>query len=167
MAGIGKSTIALTVARKYASLGRLGASFFFSRGSGDLASTRKFATTIAAQLADTLPGLQRLIEDAFTSNSRIRNLGLYAQWEKLVLEPLGQLCKNRYPLPVVIVIDALDECENEDDVSLLIQCLAAATAVESMRLRIFVTSRPEQPINLGFDSISRDLHQDFILHDVE
>ncbi|QKX60474.1 uncharacterized protein TRUGW13939_07619 [Talaromyces rugulosus] len=167
MAGIGKSTIALTVARKYAGLERLGASFFFSRGGGDLASSRKFAATIAAQLADAIPGLQRLIEDAITSNSRIRSLGLYGQWEKLVLEPLSQLGKNVCLLPVVVVIDALDECDNEDDVSLLIQCLAAATAVESLQLRVFVTSRPEQPINLGFDSISSGLHRDYILHDIE
>ncbi|RJE17775.1 NACHT domain protein, partial [Aspergillus sclerotialis] len=167
MAGIGKSTIALTVARKYARLGRLGASFFFSRGDGDLASAKKFATAIAAQLADALPELRSLIEDAITSNTEIHHLGLYEQWQKLVLESLRQLGGNKYPHSIVVVIDALDECDNEDDVSLLIQCLAAATVVEGMRLRVFVTSRPEQPTNIGFDSISRDLHQDFILHDIE
>jgi len=81
MAGTGKSTIALTVAREYHDNGRLGASFFFSRGGGELASTRRFATTIAAQLADTLPELRRLISDAVVSNRYIHNLGLYDQWE--------------------------------------------------------------------------------------
>lgn len=167
MAGTGKSTIALTVARKYHLSGRLGASFFFSRGSGDLASAGKFATTIAAQLAGISTELKKRIDNAITSNRRIRDLGLYDQWEKLVLGPLAQLDKEVFPLPIVIVIDALDECDNEHDISLLIQCLAAAVAVESIRLHIFVTSRPEQPINLAFDSVSRDMHQDFILHDIE
>ena len=55
-------------------------------------------------------------------------------------------------LSIVIVVDVLDECNSkEDDVSLLIQCLAAATAVESIWLHVFVTSRLKQPINLGFD----------------
>jgi hypothetical protein len=52
MAGTGKSTIALTIAREYSNKKRLGASFFFSRGGGDLASTRRFAATIAVQLAE-------------------------------------------------------------------------------------------------------------------
>ena len=36
MAGTGKSTIARTAARAFENEGRLGASFFFSRGEGDL-----------------------------------------------------------------------------------------------------------------------------------
>ncbi|KAH8598490.1 WD40-repeat-containing domain protein [Bisporella sp. PMI_857] len=135
MAGTGKSTIALTVARRYAKLRRLGASFFFSRGGGDLASAGKFVITIAAQLARTSLELKKRIDDAVASNRRILDLGLYSQWEKLVLGPLAQLGKNVFPLPIVIVVDALDECDNkEDDVSLLIQCLAAATAVDNIRL---------------------------------
>ena len=51
MAGTGKSTIARTVARKWADEKRLGASFFFSRGQGDLAHASKFFTTLAYQLA--------------------------------------------------------------------------------------------------------------------
>ncbi|ORY60787.1 uncharacterized protein BCR38DRAFT_476669 [Pseudomassariella vexata] len=149
MAGTGKSTIAMTVASKYDKLKRLGASFFFSRGGGNFASAGKFAITIAAQLADALPGLRERIRDAIASNRRIHGLGLYEQWEKLVLGPLSRLGKNVFLLPIVIVVDALDECDDEDDVSLLIQCLAAATAVETIRLRVFVTSRPEQPINSG------------------
>lgn len=123
MAGTGKSTIALTVARKYAQLRRLGASFFFSRGSGDLATSRKFATAIAAQLASASLELKKYIDAAIASNHSIRDLGLYDQWEKLVLRPLAQLENNVFSLPIVIVIDALDECDSEDDVCLLIQCL--------------------------------------------
>jgi hypothetical protein len=167
MAGTGKSTIALTVAREYYDNGRLGASFFFSRGGGDLASIRKFAPTIAGQLADISPELRRRIGDAVASSRRIHDFGLYDQWEKLILQPLSQLGQNAFRLPLVIVVDALDECDDEDDVRLLIQCLAAATTVENIQLRVFITSRPDQPIKLGFDGISREAHQDFILHDIE
>lgn len=167
MAGTGKSTIALTVAREYSNKKRLGASFFFSRGGGDLASVHRFAATIAVQLTESSPELCRLIADAAASSRRIRGLSLYGQWEKLILQPLEQLGKNAFPHPLVIVVDALDECDNNDDVSLLFRCLAALVAVEGVDLRIFVTSRPDQPINLGFDSISNDAHQDFILHNIE
>ncbi len=166
-AGTGKSTIALTVAREYSDKKRLGASFFFSRGGGDLASTRRFAATIAVQLAEASPQLRRHIADAAAATHRIHGLGLYDQWERLILQPLAQLSKEAFPHPLVIVVDALDECDNNDDVSLLIRCLAAAVAVEHVDLRIFVTSRPDQPINIGFGDISTDTHQDFILHDIE
>jgi hypothetical protein len=167
MAGTGKSTIALTVAREYSAKKRLGASFFFSRGGGDLASTRRFAATIAVQLTEASPQLRRHITDAAVATHRIHTLGLYDQWERLVLQPLALLSKEALPHPLVIVIDALDECDNNDDVSLLIRCLAAAVAIQNVDLRIFVTSRPDQPVNVGFGDISRDMHQDFILHDIE
>jgi hypothetical protein len=112
MAGTGKSTIALTVAREYYDKGRLGASFFFSRGGGELATTRGFAATIATQLAYISPELRRLISDAVVSNPGIHNLLLYDQWEKLILQPLSQLGRNKFSLPLlplVIVVDALDE----------------------------------------------------------
>jgi hypothetical protein len=128
---------------------------------------RNFVVTIAAQLAETSPEFKERILDVAGSNRRIRGLGLYDQREKLILQPLAQLSNKAFPLPLVIVVDALDECDNKDDVSLLIRCLAATMAVEHIKLRIFITSRPDQPINIGFDSISTDAHQDFILHDIE
>jgi SpoVK/Ycf46/Vps4 family AAA+-type ATPase len=59
MAGTGQSTIARTVARRCADQQRLGASFFFARGGGDLASARKFVTSVAVQLAATSSQLKR------------------------------------------------------------------------------------------------------------
>jgi SpoVK/Ycf46/Vps4 family AAA+-type ATPase len=55
MAGTGKSTIARTVARACLDDGRLGASFFFSRGGGERETTPSFVTTIARQLARLSP----------------------------------------------------------------------------------------------------------------
>ncbi|KAI0506295.1 WD40-repeat-containing domain protein [Xylaria bambusicola] len=167
MAGTGKSTVALTVARQYNEKGRLCASFFFSRGGGDLASAGKFARTIVSQLRRTLPGHREHVDNVVKCDPDIRKAGLYEQWEKLVLQPLMQLGKGTSPAPSLIVVDALDECDNEDDVSLLIQCLAEAAAVKDIYLRIFVTSRPEQRIHFGFSRISPDAREDFILHNIE
>ena len=47
LAGIGKSTVAQTIAERAANLGILGASFFFSRNEADQRSAEKFVTTIA------------------------------------------------------------------------------------------------------------------------
>lgn len=166
-AGTGKTTIALTVAREYSKRKRLGASFFFSRDGGDLASTRKFVATIAVQLAEVSPQLRSYILNATVATLRIHRLSLYDQWERLILQPLAQLSKEAFPHPLAIVIDALDECNNSDDALLLIRCFAAAAAVKQVDLRIFVTSRPDQPINVGFGDMSTNIYHTFVLHDIE
>ena len=120
MAGTGKSTIALTVAREYDQKGRLGASFFFSRGGGDLGSSSKVFTTLATQLAEKSPDLKRYICEAVAENADIGNKGLYDQWNKLILQPLSRLNKSSFPLPLILLIDALDECEGDDDVQLVL-----------------------------------------------
>jgi hypothetical protein len=66
-AGTGKSTIARTFAREYASKGGLGASFFFSRGQGDVHDASMFVTSIAVQLAQSSKALRDLIYEAILS----------------------------------------------------------------------------------------------------
>jgi hypothetical protein len=167
MAGTGKSTIALTVAREYARQQRLGGSFFFSRGGGDLGSSRKLFTTLARQLAYRLSYSKRYICEAIQGNDDIGNKGLYDQWNTLILHPLSRLSGGAFPLPLVFVIDALDECDGEDDVRLILQLLATANTLRDIRLRIFTTSRPEIPIRYGIIDIPETTHQDFILHNID
>ena len=64
LAGTGKSTIARTVAHRYFDQKRLGASFFFSRGGGDVGHASKFFTSFAVQLARNVPQIQGFISDA-------------------------------------------------------------------------------------------------------
>ena len=65
---------------------------------------------------------------------------------------------------MILVIDALDECDGERDVRLILHLLAQANSLGSVRLKIFVTSRPETPIQLGFNDISNGAYRDFALH---
>jgi hypothetical protein len=64
LAGTGKSTIARTVAHRYFDQKRLGASFFFSRGGGDISYAGKFFTSLAVQLARNVAQIQRFISNA-------------------------------------------------------------------------------------------------------
>lgn len=168
MAGTGKSTISLTIAREYYKKKQLGASFFFSRGGGDLASTKKFATTVAVQLSEYSPVIRQHIIDAAASNPRISHLTLYDQWEKLILKPLGLLEPNTVQSPLLIIVDALDECDNEKEIAILVECFTSTVAsVKSIPLRIFVTSRPDRPINIVFGNISVNTRRCFALHNIE
>ncbi|KAL7909284.1 hypothetical protein GGI35DRAFT_376166 [Trichoderma velutinum] len=168
MAGTGKTTISLTIAHEYHQKKRLGASFFFSRGGGDLASAKKFAATVAVQLAEQSRELRRLILNATMRHPRIGHLNLYNQWEKLVLEPLCLLETSSVQRPLLVIVDALDECDDEKDIGMLIECFASTIAnVKKIPIRIFITSRPELPIHLKLNRVSINLHQHFTLHSIE
>jgi hypothetical protein len=166
LAGTGKSTIARTVARKYFENGQLGASFFFSRGGGDVGHASKFFTTIAIQLARKSQSLQQHICDALRKNNDIATQSLGDQWRQLVLGPLSNLRGDLHSSSYILVIDALDECYNDKDIQTILKLLAEAQALKTVRLRILLTSRPEIPIRHGFYQIPETEHQDVVLHNI-
>ncbi|KAL0942293.1 Vegetative incompatibility protein HET-E-1-like protein 7 [Colletotrichum truncatum] len=166
MAGTGKSTISRTIARSLAEKAQLGASFFFKRGEGDRGSMSKFFPTIASQLTNTLPALASHIKRAIDDDSIIATKALREQFEKLILSPLSELQVNGYTSsPIAIVVDALDECERDDDIRLVIKLLSRVKALRAPGLKVFLTSRPELPIRLGFNEV-KGSYQDLILHEI-
>ncbi|KAI1777356.1 hypothetical protein F4818DRAFT_345854 [Hypoxylon cercidicola] len=166
MAGTGKSTISRTVAHFFSKNGQLGASFFFKRGESDRGRTLHFFPTIAAQLVKREPALAPHIKTAIDSDPDIFGKKMEEQFEKLVLEPLFKLPQEKRENKIfVIIVDALDECEQEDDIRLLIKLLSRVNHEQLLKLRIFVTSRPELPIRLGFSTI-KGTFLDLTLHSI-
>ncbi|KAI9779021.1 MAG: hypothetical protein M1816_003781 [Peltula sp. TS41687] len=167
MAGTGKSTIARTIAQSFATKGQLGASFFFKRGEGDRGHATRFFTTIATDLTAHIPDLIPSLWKAIESDPAISERALREQFEKLILQPLSET-KHAPPqaLVFVVVIDALDECEQEEDIRAILHLLARTKDLKPISLRVFVTSRPELPIRLGFKQMSDGTYQDLILHEV-
>ena len=167
MAGTGKSTISRTVARNLAKEKRLGASFFFSRGHGDLSHAAKLFTSIAFQLAYVIPGLKPFVCRAVAENPNISQQALREQWNKLIVQPLENLKEILLGVQqFFLVIDALDECEDANDVRLILDLLSQAKSVSTVQLRVFITSRPEMHIHAGFRSSLQTTHQNFVLHDI-
>lgn len=66
----------------------------------------------------------------------------------------------------MIVVDALDECECDQDVRNIIRLLPLLQKAHAIRLRVFLTSRPELSIRLGFLEIANRDYQDLVLHDI-
>ena len=166
LAGTGKSTIARTVARRYFNQKRLGASFFFSRGGGDVDHAGKFVTSIALQLASSIPALDQQICDAIVERRDIISQSLSDQWQQLVLRPLLKLDGIGHQCSYLLVVDALDECNNYNDIRIIIQLLAEARSLNKVRLRVFMTSRPEIAIRYGFSQMPDAHYQDFVLHNI-
>ncbi|KAJ8130289.1 hypothetical protein O1611_g3342 [Lasiodiplodia mahajangana] len=167
MAGTGKSTISRTLAHTSSDRGRLGASFFFKRGEGDRGEASKFFPTIAAQLVQREPALAPHVKHAIDSDPFIFTKSLRDQFEKLISEPLSEISSpDRIGNVLTIVIDALDECDDDGDIRLIIHLLSRSGALKPPQLRVFLTSRPELPIRLGFHDV-RGNYQDLILHEIE
>lgn len=167
MVGSGKSTISRTVADIFAKQNRLGGSFFFTRGGGDLALTTKFFTTLAYQLAGELPPFKRALCEAIRKSPDIAGNYLSDQWQQLFLLPLNSLESSSLQSRTwIFVIDALDECEeSHNKIGKILELLAQAQNIKSVRLQFFITSRPEPSIRLGFGHISKE-YQHFILNEV-
>ncbi len=66
----------------------------------------------------------------------------------------------------VVVIDALDECERDEDIRAILRLLERTKDIKAVSLRVFVTSRPELPIRLGFKQMSDGTYRDLVLHEV-
>jgi len=143
-AGSGKSTIAYTIAQEWSNSG---ASFFFSRARLSLRESRLVFQTIAFQLRTNYPILtvpiSRALEDPaiLTANSE-------TQLQKLIFDTILQT-QIHLPKRLVIVIDALDECDDNiivNIIGLLATTLEKYDPSIRIRLRFLVTSRPEEPL---------------------
>jgi hypothetical protein len=167
-AGTGKSTIARTVAQSFSDNDQLGASFFFKKGEADRGNATKFFTTIATQLCRRLPRLHAGIKKAIDDDPDIAERYLGEQFNKLIYQPLSNLNRDFQQsaiqtMRLVIVLDALDECEPDEDMKEILQLLQSLKDLAPISFRILVTGRPDFSVRLGFDNIS-ETYQELVLH---
>jgi hypothetical protein len=161
LAGTGKSTVAQTVSERAFADGLLGACFFCSRDFKDRSDLHLIFPTLAFQLAHKYPKFRSILVPLLQSNPDIAHESLYNQMKALIAEPL-----NLSNVSTVIVIDALDECKDEEPSSVILSVLGRF--VEKIpRVKFFITGRPESRIKTGF-RLPLLVHSTnvFILHDV-
>lgn len=167
MAGTGKSTVSRTIAKSFDNIGILGASFFFQRNAGDRGNAKRLFSTIARQLVRIIPQMIHGIRTAVIEDPGISEKSVEKQFKELLLQPLlGLEQSNRRARPIVVVIDALDECEQTIDIEKVLKLLPQVTQVESIRLQFFLTSRPELSTYLGFGKIEERNRRSMVLHEV-
>ncbi|TIA28019.1 hypothetical protein D6C78_10939, partial [Aureobasidium pullulans] len=151
MAGTGKSTIARTIARKLHDSGHLGASFFFSRGGGDVGHAALFVTTVARQLA----------EHPNVDNKRILRASI--TWNPCEISIIRHACLDP---STNFVIDALDECDDENDIKSILQLFTQAQDVTTVRLRVIVTTRPGTHSHLGLHVAPATFRRQLVLDEL-
>lgn len=165
MAGTGKSTISRTMAARLRKQQLLGASFFFKRGEEDRGTAKRLFPTLIEQLVISVPQLIPSVQKAIDDDPLISEKGLGDQFRNLILNPFLEAQQSIEQSPTIIVIDALDECDRDSDIVVLLKLLPLVQAVASTQLRFLLTSRPELHLRLGFRDITGS-HQDFVLHEI-
>ena len=162
LAGTGKSTIAQSFSEVVANDGTLGASFFCSRDYFDRRELKNIFPTLAYQLACRYPHFRNHIVTSIKKDPTLIHASLIYQLENLLVNPLSEKDTS-----CVIVIDALDECIDNEPSSAILSVLGQF--VKQLPLvKFFVTGRPEPRIRSGFRlPLLEPLTHIFLLHEVE
>ena len=162
LAGTGKSTIAKTIAERLFADSQLGASFFCSRDFDNRRNLQLIFPTLATQLARKYPNFRSILILLIESDPEIAYEPLYNQMKKLIVQPL-----NESNISTVIVIDALDECDDEESASAILSVLGRLVP-EIPKVKFFLTGRPEPRISKGFClPLLARMTDIFVLHGVE
>jgi len=162
LAGTGKSTIAKTIADRLFAGGQLGASFFCSRDFEDRSNLTLIFPTLATQLARKYTKFRSTLVPLIQQDPGIGSESLYSQMNKLIVQPL-----SRTGISTVIVIDALDECKDEESSSAILSVLGRL-ASKIPQVKFFLTGRPEPRISKGFRlPLLAKITDMFVLHGIE
>ena len=162
LAGTGKSTIAQTIAERMFADGLLGASFFCSRDFPDRRDLQFIFPTLAVQLARRYTQYRSILIPLVRSDPGIVHESLYNQMKKLIVAPLKESA-----ISTIVVIDALDECKDDEPASAILSVLGQFVS-EIPEVKFFLTGRPESRIQEGFRiPLLANATQIFILHDVK
>jgi hypothetical protein len=162
LAGTGKSTIAQSFSEAIVKEDLLGASFFCSRDYLDRRELKKIFSTLAYQLAFRYPHFQSHIIPIIKNDPTIAHTSLIMQLEKLLVGPL-----SKAKITCVIVIDALDECIDNEPSSAILSVLGQFIK-ELPLVKFFITGRPEPRIRTGFRlPLLQPITQIFLLHKVD
>ncbi|KAL5522077.1 hypothetical protein ACEPAF_1934 [Sanghuangporus sanghuang] len=143
IAGSGKSTVGSTIAKHFREMSRLGAFLFFQRGKSDPSSVIR---TIAYKLALFDSSIGSNILSEVENDKDISSASSEEQFRKLLLQPLLSVALTMSG-PVLVVLDALDECGTADSRRCLMELFQNEFSKLPNAFRFLITSRREEDIN--------------------
>ncbi|KAH8096647.1 hypothetical protein BXZ70DRAFT_908514 [Cristinia sonorae] len=148
MTGCGKSTVATTIANFFRELHRLGGFLFFDRKRPQESDPAHVVRTLAAKLATFDHRIAEVISAAVDQNPGLTEGSLRSQFTELLVRPLSSLGAKALSAegPILVILDALDECGTPSSRAELLDILAAESNNLPNWLRIVITSRTEKDI---------------------
>ncbi|QRW20296.1 Vegetative incompatibility protein HET-E-1 [Rhizoctonia solani] len=162
MAGTGKTTIANTLCSTLYDNHELGASFFCTKSLPECRNVKSILSTIAYQLARFSNPFRIALLEALERDPDVHTKLLQVQFERMILKPL-QAVKSSLPANTIIVIDALDECENENGVKQI--CDVLLEYALELPVKFLISSRPESYIRERMDKLT--LKTQLTLHELD
>ncbi|QRW12872.1 WD repeat-containing protein [Ceratobasidium sp. AG-Ba] len=143
MAGTGKTTIAYSLCKRLEGERTLAASFFCSRQLPECRNVNKIVPTIAYQLSRYSSPFRHVISPLLQADPDVYNKPIFDQFKELIFDPINKVGAS-LPTGIIIVIDALDECEAETGTADILDVLLSHAS--DLPLRFFVSSRPDEAI---------------------
>lgn len=160
LAGSGKSTISATVSDSFRELCRLGAFIFFDRDEPQRSDPSHVIRSLAAQLADFDSRIGDEIARTISSIPSICGSPLHLQFSELIMNPLARVPSLSLEGPIVVVLDALDECGNPESREQLLEVISKQSQHLPPCIRIIITSRREVDIMDAFETVPNVYSQD-------
>ncbi|KAF8239899.1 hypothetical protein L208DRAFT_1560170 [Tricholoma matsutake] len=150
LAGSGKSTLSTTIAHMMRDLHQLGAFFFFDRDIPKW-NAATMIRTLVHQLALFNTNIGSEVACIMESHPNIASMPLEFQFKNLLTKQAlaGVEWSGG---PVILVIDALDECGNADDRKVLMRALSMGFLALPPFIRVMVVSRREPDIEMTLAS---------------
>ncbi|KAB5593574.1 Vegetative incompatibility protein HET-E-1 [Ceratobasidium theobromae] len=164
MAGTGKTTIACTLSESLYLRGQLAASFFCTQTSPECRDANRIIPTIAYQLARHSTPFMSALGQALEENPDMGSLNISAQFQQMLKDPLSTV-KDKVPNNLVVVVDALDECEDKQVIGQILE--AAFRFAKDLPIKFFITSRPEAAIREKMFSPENVSKSILHLHEIE
>ncbi|PPQ73083.1 hypothetical protein CVT24_009447 [Panaeolus cyanescens] len=153
--GAGKTAAARSIAQRISNRKKLFGLFIFRRGEPGRNDASRFVTTLAYQMALSIPATRPYIEQQIMHDMSIFQQSLSCQLDALIIAPL-QSIRAQYPdqmpaeLPNTLVVDGLDECGGDDQgegqIAVLNLLRRLASNDDILPFSILVHSRPERQI---------------------
>ncbi|KAG8790501.1 hypothetical protein FRC12_011733 [Ceratobasidium sp. 428] len=143
MAGTGKTTIAYSLCEWLQSVQKLGASFFCSQRLPECPDVNRIIPSISYRLSLFSTPFRHALSCVLADNKDPYNQVLRKQFETLFVAPLREVMRT-LPANIVIVVDALDECDDQGGIGKVLKTLLLHA--RELPVKFFVTSRPESAI---------------------
>jgi len=148
--GIGKTSLAHSICEILHERKHLAGAFFCRRDDPNLSEHRNVLPTLIHRLAEIFPPFRRIVAERLRKDP---NLTSKSMKHSLFLEFIRKL--PRQPTnTLVFVIDALDECGDDQSRPGILKALTDAVT-QAPWLKVIITSRPEFDIQRFFQALAR------------
>ncbi len=157
--GIGKTSLAHSICQTLDEQNRLIGAFFCQRDDTNSSEPRNILPTLIYKLAEISPSFRRIVAERLRSN---HNLTTESMKDTLFLDFILSMPAQPNEHPLAFVIDALDECGNNEGRPDVLKALTDAAALAPW-LKIIITSRPEADIERFLNGLAGSSYSSYDL----